>query len=359
MVGAVRGSLGRVLMISARSDIGGGPAHMFELARGVLEQATVYVALPNDGCFYAHFQSLIGSEKVFSIPRQKFKLEVLIGLWRFAKRERISLIHSHGKGAGVYGRLLGILLGISVVHTLHGYHDGRYGGYFKRLYAIWEKLAALVTSRIICVSTSEAELFQKKVGVPKQRIIIIPNGTPIVKNIEIHPLSRKVVTVARFEYQKNLLELLRVAQQLPEYVFNVIGDGVDWPEIEAFIRENKIENVILRGASHTVMSDIADADLYLTTARWEGLPLAVLEAMSLGIPVVASDVVGNRDAVEEGVTGYLYPLGNILACGQAVAQAITLDRLQIQRFHREHFSSEKMIARTLGVYKCVLDGRMA
>lgn len=355
----MRGIRPRVLMISARSDIGGGPAHMFTLAQGLTDQANIYAAMPDDGEFFEGFVKLLALDHVFVIPRQKLTLDALFGLGNFCKKNKIDLIHSHGKGAGLYSRMLGLIIGVPVVHTLHGYHDGRYTPSLKHLYALWETLAALVTQKIICVSASESALFKRKVLVSQAKLVVIPNGTGLQLSEISVSKPKKVVTVARFDYQKNLLEFLRVAQQLPGYEFFVIGDGVDRSEIEAYIHANNIKNVSLCGASQTVLADIADADLYVTTARWEGLPLAVLEAMSLGIPVVASDVVGNRDAVEPGVTGYLYPLGDISACVAAMAQATLLDRVQIRKFHCENFSSECMITKTLGVYKNVLEGRAA
>ena len=269
------------------------------------------------------------------------------------------MIHSHGKGAGLYSRAIGLALGVPVVHTLHGYHDGRYASWLKYLYGLWETLAGLVTQKIICVSASEAALFKRKVIVSQAKLCVIPNGTQIQLGATVLPTPKKVVTVARLDYQKNLLEFLLIAQQLPDYNFLVIGDGAERPEIEAYIGANNVQNVTLCGASQTVLEDIADADLYVTTARWEGLPLAVLEAMSLGIPVVASDVVGNRDAVAVGITGYLYPLGDIPACIAAMKQATLLNRAQIKKFHGANFSSGGMIAKTLDVYKSVLEGRGA
>lgn len=347
-----------VLMISARSDIGGGPAHMFALSEG-LDPRNVIVALPSDGEFYKRFLSRLGEAHVFEIPRQKFTLRDLFALKRICRDRGITLIHSHGKGAGVYSRMLGALVGVPVIHTLHGYHDARYGFVAKKIYAIWETVAALFTQKIICVSDSERKNFARKVYVDRERVITIQNGTPIFVEPANAIVPRKVVTVARFDYAKNLQEFLCVAQQLPNYEFHIIGDGEERNEIEALITSNKIANVVLHGVSQTVTSDIADAEVYLSTSRWEGLPMAVLEAMSLGIPVVASDVVGNRDAVKVGGTGYLYPLGDIAACIQAIKQATLLERAQIRKYHRDNFSSEKMIDRTFDVYKSVLEGRVA
>lgn len=356
MVGAVpdtRKNVIRVLLISARSDLGGGPAHMFALSEG-LDPKNVFVALPSDGGFYQRFLARLGAEHVCEIPRQKFTLRDLFVLKRFCHDHGITLIHSHGKGAGVYSRLLGILVGVPVVHTLHGYHDARYDFISKKIYALWETLAAVFSKKIICVSESERENFSRKVCVAHGKIVTIQNGTPVANQPTREITPGKIVTVARFDYAKNLLEFVRVAQLLPNCTFHIIGDGEERREIEGFITANKITNVVLQGVSQTVLSDIADAAVYLSTSRWEGLPMAVLEAMSLGIPVVASDVVGNRDAVSVGVTGYLYPLGDLKACVSKVADAMALNRKEIRAYHRAHFASDIMIKKTIGVYEQAL-----
>lgn len=350
----VRKESHRILMVSARSDIGGGPAHMLALAKGLVDTLSIYAVLPEDGVFFNKFIELVGLERVFKIPRQRLTLRALWGLRRFCKQNEIDLIHSHGKGAGLYSRLVGLTLGVPVVHTLHGYHDGSYSWVLKQTYALWEALAGLLTRKIICVSASEASIFKSKVCVVPDKLVIVPNGTAVQVNVVAEPTPNKVVSVARFDYQKNLHELLRVAERLPGYDFFVIGDGADRAEIEAQIMARNLHNVTLCGASHTVLEDIANAAVYLTTARWEGLPLAVLEAMSLGIPVVATDVVGNKDAVASGITGYLYPLGDIDACTRSLAAAIKLSRSEIQAYHRLHFSVETMVLGTQKVYEQVL-----
>ncbi|MGV0963883.1 MAG: glycosyltransferase [Polynucleobacter sp.] len=347
----------RVLMISARSDVGGGPAHMYTMAMGLMidHSYTIFSALPSDGYYYNKLLSLVGQECIFEIPRQRFTLKALWRLFQWCRANQINLIHSHGKGAGVYSRLLGFMLGQPVVHTLHGYHDGRYGFLAKKIYAAWETFASFLTKKIICVSQSERALFLKKIFVAPAKIEVVRNGTPIAPVMNVAIKSNKIVTVARFNHQKNLLEFLRIAQALPGYQFHIIGDGEDRAGIEDYIAGHGISNMILHGESLKVLESISDADVYLSTSLWEGLPLAVLEAMSIGLPVVASNVVGNQDAVVPGITGYLYPLGDIDACIRNILLAKSLPRLAIRQQHKDHFSSAAMISETAKIYKDVFE----
>lgn len=346
--------LPRVLLISARSDVGGGPAHVHELVKNASRQVGLSAALPDDGYLYSVLQEALGQDRVTDIPRQRFTLSAFWKLHRFCRENQIDLIHSHGKGAGVYSRFLGLVSGLPVVHTLHGYHDARYSFGVKRLYALWESLAACVTRAIICVSPSEQVGFLDKVWVNQEKIRVVLNGTLVHKasSVEIDP--RKIVTVARYSYPKNLKLFVDVAKRLPERVFHIYGDGEERESLLAYISNANVSNVVLHGEVQDVSEHIKDAAIYLSTSRWEGLPLAVLEAMSLGVPVVASDVVGNRDAVRPGETGYLYSLEDIEDCLRQMERACTLDREAIRACHQKFFSAERMAAETFEVYRGVL-----
>lgn len=346
--------LPRVLLISVRSDVGGGPAHVHELVKNAGGQVRFSAALPEDGYLHSVLQEVLGQDRVTDIPRQRFTLSALWKVYRFCRENQIDLIHSHGKGAGIYSRVIGLLTGLPVVHTLHGYHDATYGLWVKRLYALWESLAACVTRAIICVSPSEQVGFLDKVWINREKIRVVLNGTLVHKasSVEIDP--RKIVTVARYSYPKNLKLFVDIAKQLPESVFHIYGDGEERESLLAYISNANVGNVVLHGEVQDVSEHIKDAAIYLSTSRWEGLPLAVLEAMSLGIPAVASDVVGNRDAVRSGETGYLYSLEDIEGCLRQIERARTLDRGAIRACHQKFFSAGRMAAETFEVYRGVL-----
>jgi len=136
---------------------------------------------------------------------------------------------------------------------------------------------------------------------------------------------------------------------------------VDLARLKAAVRNTNLEGHFrFEGFQSNPRSYLQGAGCYLSTSRWEGMPLAVLEAMAEGVPVVASDVVGNRDAVEHGITGLLFSLDDhsaaarqILALKSDGALRHTMGKAAHQAV-RERFSLERMARETVKVYQEVL-----
>lgn len=124
--------------------------------------------------------------------------------------------------------------------------------------------------------------------------------------------------IGRPSYQKNTFFLLdvvkKVSEVIPSVKFNLLGVGYYSPDLEKtkeIISEHKLDkNIELHPwlEHRETLQCVKDSLFYLTVARYEGLPLSVLEAMSLSKAIIASDVVGNRDCVRNGYNGFLLPL---------------------------------------------------
>lgn len=130
--------------------------------------------------------------------------------------------------------------------------------------------------------------------------------------------ERKICYIGRPSYQKNtffLLDVVKLASQLnPLLKFQLLGVGYYSPDLErmqSIISDNHLEGKIelYPWLDHEeTLKYVEGCQLYLTVARYEGLPLSVLEAMALGKPIIASDVTGNRDCVIDGYNGFLLPM---------------------------------------------------
>ena len=309
----------RVLLISVRADPGGGPKHIDDLLRYLPAGIEPYVACPSEKPYWELYAGWIGTDRLQAIPHRSFSWSALYKLVRFVRTHRIELIHSHGKGAGVYGRLLALLTRRRCVHTYHGIHIGTYGCIQRRAYVAMERILAHATDRFVAVSASEAERLLQLGLCPAAKLVTVVNGVALPEMLPQagekirHPF--KVLSSSWFNRQKNSEMLLPILQALQEmgqagqWRFVVMGDGEGRSCLERKLHEQVPGiDIEFAGLVDDPSAMMRGADCFLSTSRWEGLPYAILEAMAHGLPVVATDVTGNRDLVVHEQTGLLFAL---------------------------------------------------
>lgn len=290
----------RVLHITLRSDIGGGPEHVFRLASELKEGVVweQYIAAPKQEPYYELFNK-VTEDKFFELPWRKFNIRYLVKLVRYVKSNNIKIIHSHGKGAGVYSRLVKIAIPqIRVVHTFHGWHVGKYGSLMTHLYNAYETLLSFITTKLICVSHSEYTGLPnalKRIG--KDKLTIVPNGVGIPETLQDFKVRNiDVIVITRFDYQKNFEFALDIIENMPNVNFSIVGPVDEAGRLHIdYCSKRGITNVDFIGASDNVRYYLRRAKLVLSTSRWEGLSLAILEAMSEGCVPILSEVTGNTD----------------------------------------------------------------
>jgi len=313
----------KILLITVRADYGGGPEHIFRLLPFLKEDFELFIACPDDVPYYKKFASEIGEERLIKIPHRKFSIIMYLKLLMFITREGISIVHSHGKGAGVYSRLFKFFAFTRVIHTYHGIHTGEYSKGVRGLYLILERFFSLLSERTICVSESEAKRVIDEKICSKSKVTIIFNGVKIPENKVVFPVMRpkKILHVTRFDYAKNSSVLFEIAKELKrenlleKFVFVVVGDGPEKKKLESLVREAEIaDHFLFEGFQGDMEKYYKGAFVYLSTSRWEGLPLSVLESKSYGIPQLLTNVNGNKDCVKQGKDGFLYEVTNINKC---------------------------------------------
>lgn len=178
-------------------------------------------------------------------------------------------------------------------------------------------------------------------------------------------MDNYIVYIGRPCYQKNTLFLIDVIAKVhevhTEVKFLLLGVGFYSPELDevnAKITELHLQEVIelKPWLDHAeTLKIVKDCLFYLTVARYEGLPLSVIEAMSLAKAVVASDVVGNKDCVEDGYNGYLLPL-DIALFSNAICELIEdeekrrLMGVNSRRLFEKKFLIEKRIGELEKIY---------
>jgi glycosyltransferase involved in cell wall biosynthesis len=353
----------KVLYITLRADHGGGPKHLLDLLSGLDLSISAFVACPAEPPYHRLFTDKVGESRVLEVPHRKFSLRKLLELCRFCVVNGIDIIHSHGKGAGIYSRLVGLLTARIVVHTYHGIHVNGMPWLPRVFYQTIEATLGIITNAAVAVSETEARVALSQRFINRSRLHVIFNGVaedPAMRR-ETPTRSTKVIsTVTRFDYAKNpdlLLSVIFSLKDNPEWRFVIIGDGDGRVALQREIAEASLsDRVNFTGFVDNPRQLIAESTFYLSTSRWEGLPLSVLEAMSLGIPPVLTRVTGNLDCISDGVSGIFYSehnpqeaINKILNLGnnpEAYTAMSKAARLEV----KNRFSVHSMTEQTLKLY---------
>ena len=279
----------KVLMITSRADVGGGPKYTLDLIKSLFESIEIYTATPTDRPFYEQYKAL--SKDVFEIPHRKFSILNFLGLIIFLWRHRIKVIHSHGRGAGIYSRLLGIF-GFKVVHTFHGVHfsknlKGRIAWFIEK------SLLPLGSHYVFCSDDEKMEAF--KWGIVPKYFDVILNAVDISKfnQVTIKNELKTIGTIARFDKVKGFDILFKNIEYLnsKNFNFNFLIAGAT---IEDFKNFNIPANVKVLGEISNVHEFYQSIDLLVSHSLKEGMPLTVLEAMASGVPCLLSNVPGHQ-----------------------------------------------------------------
>lgn len=352
----------KVIHLTSRADYGGGPEHIYLLIKH-LNSLNVqnYIACPNEEPYKYKFESITAREHHFELPHRKFSITSLLHLAKYINKNNIDIIHSHGKGAGSYSRVLKILTGKKVIHTFHGFHIGEYSKLTKKVYCFYESLCSFVTDFAICVSQNELRAISESIRLSRVRVVDNGVNVPNFKNLSKYS-NKTVIAVSRFDYQKNTVELIQAAKLIekidPEVNFLILGDGHGRSRIEQ--ESQNINNVTFLGNKPNPRQYFRKAHLFVNTSRWEGLPIAPLEAMSEGLPCILSDVVGNNAIKSENYCNVYYQSGDSQGLAQKIInelEDLTLLRekgISARNMVIDKFSAEAMALKTKKIYEDVL-----
>lgn len=334
----------------------------------------VYVACPNDVPYFAIFGKYA---EVLEIPCRKFSVASLIALYKAVREKDIDIIHSHGRGAGVYARLLGAMTRKPVVHTFQGVHLWHLSPLRKFLYLFVEKAFARVTDVFINVSESErktcenANFYSRKFRVVPIGVEVPPMRRPPLDTREgrVRPDRRRftLINISRLSFEKGVDVLLKVVKALADsgadFKLLLAGDGPERKKLEKDAKALGIEKyVVFYGAVSDAdkLRLLESAHVFMNTSRCEGMPIAVLEAMARSLPVVATDVAGNKDVVISGENGFLFDITRPEEGARRIVELMRTPALYEQmstgayRTMTEKFSVETMCESTKEIYMSLL-----
>ena len=313
----------RVLHVIGGGEFGGAERHILNLATA-MKQAMVEVSVC---CLFADPFVKLAREagiRSHSVPmRHKLDFGIVTKLRDLIIAEKIDIVHTHGVRANLVGRLAARMAGVeTVVTTVHSLLSQDYPDLFSRLAnTLIEKVSRGLTTQFIAVSGSlQKALIQQ--GIPEKRITVIYNGlNPELFN-ENEPSGRwrqkagfapgipLVAIVGRLHPVKGHRYFLRSASEIlkerTDVHFLVVGSGPEREGLEDYTKNLGISDyVTFTGFVSDVTELMPDLNLLIVPSLWEGFGLTALEAMAVGVPVVATSVGGLPEIVEHGTTGLL------------------------------------------------------
>lgn len=233
-------------------------------------------------------------------------LKSIIRLIQELKKINPDVIHLHSSKAGVLGRIAAFFLfkKVKIFYTPHGYAFLRtdISKTTKKFYSVIEKsFQRIFGGTIIACGDTEFEI-AKNIGPAK----LIRNGIDInfARQYFTEKTNEKLTigTIGRITFQKNPKLFNDIALKFPDFNFVWIGDG----ELNHLITAT---NITITGwilDQNVVFKTLNSVDIYLQTSLWEGLPIAVLEAMALEKAIIATNIIGNKDIIVPNKTGFLF-----------------------------------------------------
>ncbi len=366
---------------------GGGQVHVWELCQRLVEKYDCQVDLfvmnlkskENNEIYPAQEEHFSGKLQIFRVgklcssdflSRIRWGREVVKLISQKHQKEAYNLIHAMANFPGWPGKKLSQKLGIPIVYTVHGSGlqaiKDMYGSGLKSKF-IYQTEKYLQTKIKYDYEITVDSSFLQYPNVNKN-VIVIPNGVNIDKfdNIKINKCENfKIIWVGRLHPQKGLTYLLDALALIKEELeknkaeVHLIGSG----EIESELKE-KCTNLGLNGVvkfrgkvyGDDLIKEYKSSHLFVLPSLYEGQPLTLLEAWAAKLPVLVTDVGGNKDFVVEGENGYIIPAKEIKMLAETLLKAVKNKELQKMgeegyNLVKNNYTWDRMTEKTIEIYE--------
>lgn len=365
-------------VIHILDSVGGVKVYLKLLAENIDSNQFKNIIVHDEGSQDEEYRDSAGKKiKEYHIPIQRE-----ISLWKDLKAvyktrrilisEQPDIIHSHSSKGGAIARLAALFLGRKVLHTPHGYSFLSAEGRIKKsLFLGMERILKNFNSILLATSESERNRAIQEVGYkPKNALLFNNSIEPIMKtdplSIEKTWPNEYICSVGRPSFQKNIEMMVEVIKQLksekPNIHLVLMGIGLYSPNlvnVKELIKEYNLEsNITLLEWTkrEDVFHIVKNAKFYISTARYEGLPYSIIEALALKKACVVTDADGNRDLIEHDHNGFVVFEENVEMFKNRVVQLLNNEDLRaefeersLKKFNR-HFNIENTVSKLEHIY---------
>lgn len=362
----------RIVHVITRGDVGGAQTHVAQLAAHQCEagdQVTIVagvdgsaVGSARDRGVHVEIVPALGDARASGSLRRAYH-----DVSRAVLDIDPDLVHGHSSHAGLLARLAARRAGIPSVYTAHGWPFQRGAAWRQRVSSYGgELVGGRIGSAVICLTPAEAALARRSRVVSASRLWIVPNGLE-----DVPPDRRRdpgapgdvvrMVMVARFappKLQRELVELLATIDDL-SWELLLAGEGAERSACEARADELLPGRVRFLGHRDDVPALLADCDVGVLWSGYEGMPLALLEAMRAGLCSVANDLPGVRYLFGDDGAGIVVPRDAAGFEGTMRALLADPERLEelasaARQRYEDAFTIDAMAAGVRVVYEAVL-----
>jgi len=325
---------------------GGTQKHVIDIAKKI-DRSEFQIDIVYSTNRNKHFNEEAGGlfNQIFGLPIHRnaslTDIVTINTIRKIIRKNKYDIIHCHSTKAGFVGRIAAFLSRHkNIIYSPHGFMFCDTRIKFKRnLYLLLEKYLGFLTKKIVAVSGSERELAIDNNIVPDKKIITINNSIDPSEFIDFNYINKVkdkfrdksddiiLGTVGRLFYQKDPMTLIRsfkiINQRIPNTKLILVGDGPLENDCMKLVNELGLAHKVkFEGFQKDSKSFYKTFDIFILSSHYEGMPYALLEAMSMGIPAVGTDVTGIKDLINHGETGYLVPEGDYHELARSVIKLI-------------------------------------
>ncbi|CCU83470.1 putative Phosphatidylinositol N-acetylglucosaminyltransferase [Mesotoga infera] len=288
----------------------------------------------------------------------------IVSIKKIIEKEKPDVIHSHVSGISAY-----LVFANSRVPNVYTHHSTPV-----RHPALHKHFLRKRIARYIAISDSGKQALLD-IGIPSPKIAKIHNGIPLEQFKSERRISEDVSTllaVGRLQKPKNYPLMLRSFSEvvckckekgIEPPVLKIVGEGELKDNLKKLCDELVIQDrVIFLGIRRDIPKLLGESDIFVMSSDWEGFSIALIEALASGIPIVATDVGGNAEIIENGVSGLLTKPGDEDDFAEKITRLIENQDLRCKFSEKASersslFSIENAAARHIEVYESIMDSR--
>lgn len=314
------GNRKKILIVSTNADWAGAPIHVLTLVCELKASFDVSVVFGEEG----PVRQVLLEQGIPSMVIPTLRSDIspirdfrcLLSLLKIVRSERPDMLHAHSSKAGMIARVAARLLDLPCLYTVHGWGFGAGRNRLQSavVHCVEKVFSYFPHTAYICVSYADQRIGMEKLKLHTDRCLTIHNGMRDHGCRAEVKSSSSTIMAARVCHQKDHSLLLKAFEECSTvFKLVLVGDGtdsIDFQKRVAACAPTKHDQVDCLGVSDQVPQLLAHAGVFVLCSRYEGLPLSIIEAMCAGLPIVATDVGGVGELVEDGVNGFLVPPGD-------------------------------------------------